>query len=259
MKHSFVISIFLITILGLSTCSFSKKINLKNIPSKKKINKYARNLQEYDSSSAEPNMTISNNYSPKSSSGMSAGTICAIAIPCIAALIGIGVASAILCGSSPKPIPKVMPIENINESTIAKFPVPKEIQVQPPVIPHEIVQPPVELPPQPVQPIIKPIYPMYPTNNNIINVPQQPVVYAQPQMIPVQQVQMVPVQQVQMVPVQEIVPTYQTAQVAPQVTQISEIPSVTTQVQGTQINQSGQGLEGGDFATAPEGYGTSAL
>ena len=67
----------------------------------------------------------------------------------------------------------------------------------------------------------------------------------QMQLVPVQQVEMVPVQHVEMVPVQEVIPTYQAAaQVAPQITQVSGIQ---------------QGIQGGEFISAPEGYGTSVI
>jgi len=58
------------------------------------------------------------------------------------------------------------------------------------------------------------------------------------QTVPVQSEEMVPIQHVEMVPVQDVVPTYQTANVVPQVAQI-------------------QGAQGGEFITTPEGYGTS--
>jgi len=57
------------------------------------------------------------------------------------------------------------------------------------------------------------------------------------QTVPVQSEEMVPIQHVEMVPVQDVVPTYQTANVVPQVAQI-------------------QGAQGGEFITTPEGYGT---
>ena len=74
----------------------------------------------------------------------------------------------------------------------------------------------------------------------------------QMQLVPVQQVQMVPVQHVEMVPVQEVVPTYQTAEVVPQVQEIGQIG---------QIGEIGQvqGIEGAEFLTEPQGYGTSVI
>ena len=92
----------------------------------------------------------------------------------------------------------------------------------------------------------------------------------QMQLVPVQQVEMVPVQHIEMVPVQEVVPTYQAAaEVVPQVTQVTQV-SQMPEISGTQISQSigqgiqqgvqeGFGIQGGDFITAPEGYGTSVI
>ena len=130
------------------------------------------------------------------------------------------------------------------DTSMAKLAVPQEIPVQP--VQPQIIQPKIELPPQPVEQIIRPSYPINNIENPVINISSQPV--AQPNMVPVQQMQtvpvqsveMVPVQQVEMVPVQEVVPTIQTANVVPQVTQI-------------------QGVQGGEFITAPEGYGTSVI
>ena len=206
-------------------------------------------------------------YDPeKKSSGLSAGSICAIAIPCIAALVGVGAAAAILGGGASAaatgPVlatatPSLPPPTYV-DTTAAQLMVPQEIPVQP-----QIIQP-VEVPPQPVQQVIQPIPKV---ETPVVNIPQQPVV-AQPQLVPVQQMQLVPVQQVEMVPVQhvemvpvqEVVPTYQAAaEVVPQVTQVTQV-SQMPEISGAQISQSiGQGIQGGDFITAPEGYGTSVI
>jgi hypothetical protein len=269
MKPVYILSVFLIFIIGSSTCSFSK-INLKKIPSIK-----ANRLLQSDSTdstdySGGPDGNNTEYYDPdKKSSGLSAGSICAIAIPCIAALVGVGAAAAILGGGSsaaaatgpvlanavasvPPPPPTYV------DTTVAQLTVPQEIPVQP--VQPQIVQP-VEIPPQPIQQVIQPIPKV---ETPIINIPQQPVV-AQPQLVPVQQMQLVPVQQVEMVPVQhvemvpvqEVVPTYQAAAEAvpqvTQVTQVSQIPQVT-EVSGAQM-----GVQGGEFITAPQGYGTSVI
>ena len=269
MKPVYILSIFLIFIIGSSTCS---KINLKQIPSIRK-----NRLLQTDTDEIPSHDGNSTYYDPeKKSSGLSAGSICAIAIPCIAALVGVGAAAAILGGGASAaatgPVlatatPSLPPPTYV-DTTAAQLMVPQEIPVQP-----QIIQP-VEVPPQPVQQVIQPIPKV---ETPVVNIPQQPVV-AQPQLVPVQQMQLVPVQQVEMVPVQhvemvpvqEVVPTYQAAaEVVPQVTQVTQV-SQMPEISGTQISQSigqgiqqgvqeGFGIQGGDFITAPEGYGTSVI
>ena len=237
MKAFYVLTVLLLFSLNLTTCSKSN---------------FIRRLQSEESSDSDRyddgNSTIP--YNTRSSSGLSAGSICAIAIPCIAALVGVGAAAAILGGSAPAAGPVIvqpptnLPPPQMIDTSMAKLAVPQEIPVQP--VQPQIIQPKIELPPQPVEQIIRPSYPINNIENPVINVSSQPV--AQPNMVPVQQMQtvpvqsveMVPVQHVEMVPVQEVVPTYQTANVVPQVAQI-------------------QGVQGGEFITAPEGYGTSIV
>ena len=271
MKPVYILSIFLIFIIGSSTCS---KINLKQIPSIRK-NRLLQTVTDTDEiPSHDGNSTY---YDPeKKSSGLSAGSICAIAIPCIAALVGVGAAAAILGGGASAAatgpvlataVPSLPPPTYV-DTTAAQLMVPQEIPVQP-----QIIQP-VEVPPQPVQQVIQPIPKV---ETPVVNIPQQPVV-VQPQLVPVQQMQLVPVQQVEMVPVQhvemvpvqEVVPTYQAAaEVVPQVTQVTQV-SQMPEISGAQISQSigqgiqqgvqeGFGIQGGDFITAPEGYGTSVI
>ena len=271
MKPVYILSIFLIFIIGSSTCS---KINLKQIPSIRKNRLLQSDTDTNTDATPDSNSTY---YDPeKKSSGLSAGSICAIAIPCIAALVGVGAAAAILGGGASAaatgpvlvtPVPSLPPPTYV-DTTAAQLMVPQEIPVQP-----QIIQP-VEVPPQPVQQVIQPIPKV---ETPVVNIPQQPVV-AQPQLVPVQQMQLVPVQQVEMVPVQhvemvpvqEVVPTYQAAaEVVPQVTQVTQV-SQMPEISGAQISQSigqgiqqgvqeGFGIQGGDFITAPEGYGTSVI
>ena len=273
MKPVFALSILLIYIIGSTTCAYSK-INLKQIPSLRAN----RLLQGTDEPSSPSNENSTEYYDPdKKSSGLSAGSICAIAIPCIAALVGVGAAAAILgggasaaAGGAPvlaNPVAQLPP-PNYVDTSLAKLAVPQEIPVQPQIVEPQIVQPeivqPVEIPPQPVQQVIQPIPKV---ETPILNVPQQPVPVAQPQLVPVQQMQLVPVQQVEMVPVQhvEMVPVQE---VVPSMTQVSEVAGtqITGLGQGIEsgfvqgVEQGiGQGIQGGEFITAPEGYGTSVV
>ena len=262
MKPVLSLSIFLLLLVNITISSPAKSILTKKISKKHLSSLYEkRHLQETTTDTDATNSTVI----PHSGSGLSTGGIIGIAIPCIAALVGVGAAAAILGGSGAAASPVLanpavasLPPPNYIDTSMAKLAVPQEIPVQPP----QVVQPVVEVPPQPVQQVVPITKVEPPLVQNVI--PQQPVV--QPQMVPVQQMQLVPVQQVEMVPVQhvemvpvqQVVPTYQAAQVAPQVTQVSEIPSVT-QVSGTQVIQGGQGIQGGEFISAPEGYGTSVI
>ena len=262
MKPVLSLSIFLLLLVNITISSPAKSILTKKISKKHLRSLYEkRRLQGTDTNTDGTNSTVI----PHSGSGLSTGGIIGIAIPCIAALVGVGAAAAILGGSGAAAAPVLanpavasLPPPNYIDTSMAKLAVPQEIPVQPP----QVVQPVVEVPPQPVQQVVPITKVEPPLVQNVI--PQQPVV--QPQMIPVQQMQLVPVQQVEMVPVQhvemvpvqQVVPTYQAAQVAPQVTQVSEIPSVT-QVSGAQVIQGGQGIQGGEFISAPEGYGTSVI
>lgn len=277
MKAVLSLSIFLLLLVNITISSPAKTLLTKKISLKHLRSLYEkRRLDEVSGTTDAPDGDGNTNSTvipqPHSGSGLSTGGIIGIAIPCIAALVGVGAAAAILGGSGAAAAPVLahpavasLPPPNYIDTSMAKLAVPQEIPVQPP----QVVEPVVEVPPQPVQqvvPITKVEPPLIPNA-----IPQQPVVQPviQPQMVPVQQMQlvpvqqveMVPVQQVEMVPVQQVVPTYQAAQVAPQITQVSEIPSVTG-VQGAQVIQGGQGIQGiqgGEFISAPEGYGTSVI
>ena len=239
--------ILLISIISISTCSFSRNKN-NNLKIIRKLNAGLRYLQESDTS-MDTDYPIGNHTYVRSSSGLSAGQICAIAIPCIAALVGIGVAAAILGGSAPvapiAPMPAVtttnIPPPNVIETSVTKLTTPQEIPIQPKI----------ELPPEPIKPIIKPSYPITNIENPVINLPSSQqisqtnlVPVQQMKLVPIQKVEMVPVKKVQMVPVKEVIPTNQSIKI---------VPKINTQIQG------GQGIQGGDFISAPEGYGTAAL
>ena len=188
-------------------------------------------------------------YAPKSSSGLSTGGIVGIAIPCIAALVGVGALAAFMGvpgGAAPtggfgpvlnNPVPNLPP-PNYVDTSMAQLVAPQEVAP---------VQPVVEVPPQPVQQVVPVAQVEPPVVHNVV-LPPQPQAIAQPQMVPVQQMQLVPVQQVEMVPVQhvEMVPVQQ---VVPQVQEIGQIGEIGQM----------QGIQGGEFLTAPEGYGTSVI
>jgi len=266
MKAVLSLSIFLLLLVNITISSPAKTLLTKKISLKHLRSLYEkRRLEDTDTTpSADGNSTVI--PQPHSGSGLSTGGIIGIAIPCIAALVGVGAAAAILGGSGAAAAPVLahpavasLPPPNYIDTSMAKLAVPQEIPVQPP----QVVEPVVEVPPQPVQQVV-PITKVEPPLIVQPVIQPQMVPVQQMQLVPVQQVEMVPVQQIEMVPVQQVVPTYQAAQVAPQITQVSEIPSVTQVggVQGAQVIQGGQGIQGiqgGEFISAPEGYGTSVI
>ena len=202
-----------------------------------------------DTANATVPETDGPHYAPKSSSGLSTGGIVGIAIPCIAALVGVGALAAFMGvpgGAAPtggfgpvlnNPVPNLPP-PNYVDTSMAQLVAPQEVAP---------VQPVVEVPPQPVQQVVPVAQVEPPVVHNVV-LPPQPQAIAQPQMVPVQQMQLVPVQQVEMVPVQhvEMVPVQQ---VVPQVQEIGQIGEIGQM----------QGIQGGEFLTAPEGYGTSVI
>ena len=244
MKHLLSLSILFLCVISLTTSSFSKSLfKKKNIMKHLRTLKKIRHLQDSTDNTdgiPEENSVI-NGTIASSSSGLSTGGIIGIAIPCIAALVGVGAAAAILGGSAPAaPVlanpAATIPPANYVDTTAPQVEIPPPQPVQQ-VVPIQKVEPPViqKIVPQPVQPQMVPVQQM--------------------QLVPVQQVEMVPVQHVEMVPVQEVIPTYQAAaQVVPQVTQVSQVAPQITQVSGIQ-----QGIQGGEFISAPEGYGTSVI
>ena len=259
MKHLLSLSILFLCVISLTTSSFSKSLfKKKNIMKHLRTLKKIRHLQDSTADITDFPETNSTYTPSSSSSGLSTGGIIGIAIPCIAALVGVGAAAAILGGSAPAaPVlanpATTIPPANYVDTTAANLVVPQEIPVQP-----QVIQPQVEIPPpQPVQQVV-PIQKVEPpVIQKIVPQPVQPqmVPVQQMQLVPVQQVEMVPVQHVEMVPVQEVIPTYQAAaQVVPQVTQVSQVAPQITQVSGIQ-----QGIQGGEFISAPEGYGTSVI
>jgi len=159
------------------------------------------------SSTNLPNSTDNNGtnipmFTKKSSSGLSAGAICAIIIPTIAALLAVAAIAALLKGTTAVAAPfaaTTIPEPHFIDTSVAKFNAVKEIPVQQ-TQPQRVVEPP-KVVTQEVQ--------MVPVQE-VQMVPAQEV-----QMVPVQEVQMVPVQQVDMVPVQQVVTEVKEVQVLP--------------------------------------------
>ena len=180
------------------------------------------------SSSSSKNETISNGpiIPKKSSSGLSTGAICAIAIPTIAALLGVAAVAALFNGAA-TPVAGFtapsLPEPNFIDTSLTKFQIPNQIPIQQPqpvqIIeqpqPVQIIEQPQIIQPEPIKVVPRVDYPV----NRVIepprvnNVFQQNIVPQQVQMVPIQEVQMVPVQEVQMIPVEqvEMVPVQQMA------------------------------------------------
>ena len=180
------------------------------------------------SSSSSKNETISNGpiIPKKSSSGLSTGAICAIAIPTIAALLGVAAVAALFNGAA-TPVAGFtapsLPEPNFIDTSLTKFQIPNQIPIQQPqpvqIIeqpqPVQIIEQPQIIQPEPIKVVPRVDYPV----NRVIepprvnNVFQQNIVPQQVQMVPIQEVQMVPVQEVEMVPVEqvEMVPVQQIA------------------------------------------------
>ena len=184
-------------------------------------------------------------HDKKSSSGLSTGAICAIAIPTIAALLGVAAAAALCKGGSvatPAFTPPTLPPPNYIDTSLDKFNVVHELPPQQP-LPQPQVQP-VHIEPQPIPRPIRPNYPINKVEPPLVNRAFQPMYNIQQpmQMVPVQQVQMVPVQQVEMVPVEEVVPVQQVVpvqEVVPvqQAVNVQEVVPVQQVQQVQQITQ----------------------
>ena len=150
-----------------------------------------------------------------SSSGLSAGQICAIIIPCLALLIAAIIAASFLkrgipSGAAP-PMANIITPNCVDTSSLAKVNVPQEVIVQ-------------SIQPNPVQPQITTI------NNPVVNRVFEPITPQNAQIVPVQQIQMSPVQQVQTVPIQQVqtVPVQQVQTVpAQEITQV-QVPMTHT-------------------------------
>jgi hypothetical protein len=176
----------------------------------------------YDPNSTIPNSTLSSSnepnlpyYTKRSSSGLSAGAICAIIIPTIAALLAVAAIAALLKGATAPVVAAPFQASLPLESSVAKFNAVQEIPIQKPQ--------PIQV--QPVKEVTQVNYPVEPPKV-VTTQPVQVVPVQEVQMVPVQQVDMVPVQQVDMVPVQQVdmVPVQQV------VTEVKEVQALPTQV-----------------------------
>ena len=182
------------------------------------------------SSTNLPNSTDNNgtngtnfpNFTKKSSSGLSAGAICAIIIPTIAALLA-AAAIAALCKGASAPVTApfaatTIPEPHFIDTSVAKFNAVKEIPVQ--------QTQPIQV--QPVKEVTQVNYPV----QRVVEPPK--VVTQEVQMVPVQEVNMVPVQELEMVPVEQVqmVPVQQVDMVPVQqvVTEVKEVQVLPTQV-----------------------------
>ena len=106
MKSDLIIYILLLYFLVLIPCSFSDSFQKKKIPLK-----FLRLLNELTDTSdtsdeyVDPNDPQTNSTFPvsrhKSSSGLSAGAIVGIVIPCVLVVVGVGVAAAFIGSSAP--------------------------------------------------------------------------------------------------------------------------------------------------------------
>jgi len=205
------------------------------------------------------NTTNTNPIIKKSSSGLSTGAICAIAIPTIAALLGVATAAALFTGAS-TPLPPALPSlpePNFVDTSLEKFRIVNEMPVQQPQPqPVQIVEQPRPIQIEPIKEVPRANYPVNrvlepPRVNNTFQyntMPQQmqmvPVQEVQMvpvqevQMVPVEEVQMVPVQQMGMAPVQQVVPMNQVIQIGqaaeavPQVAEVSALPVTEAIPQG---------------------------
>ena len=146
------------------------------------------------------NLNSTNGIIRKSSSGLSAGQICAIVIPCVALLLGALLAALLLKGASTSavvapPMANIITPNYVDTSSLAKVNVPQEIVPTQPIESNPVINK-----------IDTPVVNRFPMQNvRVVPARQvQAVPVQQVQMVPVQEIHTVPVQQVQMVPVQEV-------------------------------------------------------
>ena len=131
MKAVLSLSIFLLLLVNITISSPAKTLLTKKISLKHLRSLYEKRRLE-DTSTADPadgNSTVI--PQPHSGSGLSTGGIIGIAIPCIAALVGVGAAAAILGGSGAAAAPVLahpavasLPPPNYIDTSMAKLAVP---------------------------------------------------------------------------------------------------------------------------------------
>ena len=166
------------------------------------------------SSSSVRNGTAGPIISRPSKSGLSTGAICAIAIPTIAALLGVAAVAAFFSGAATVPAAAPaftapsLPEPTFIDTSLTKFNIPNQMPIQQPQ-PIQIIEHPQ---PQPIQ--VEPVKEVPRVDyqvNRVIEPPRVNIAPQQVQMVPIQEVQMVPVQEVQMIPVEqvELVPVQQ--------------------------------------------------
>ena len=166
------------------------------------------------SSSSVRNGTAGPIISRPSKSGLSTGAICAIAIPTIAALLGVAAVAAFFSGAATVPAAAPaftapsLPEPTFIDTSLTKFNIPNQMPIQQPQ-PIQIIEQPQ---PQPIQvEAVKEVPRVDYQVNRVIEPPRVNIAPQQVQMVPIQEVQMVPVQEVQMIPVEqvELVPVQQ--------------------------------------------------
>ena len=165
-----------------------------------------------NNSSSVRNGTVAPITSRPSKSGLSSGAICAIAIPTIAALLGVAAVAAFFSGASAAAPAAAtftapsLPEPNFIDTSLTKFNIPNQPVQQPQ--PIQIIQQPQ---PQPIQVQTVKEVPRVDYQVNRVIEPKVNIAPQQVQMVPIQEVQMVPVQEVEMVPVEqvELVPVQQ--------------------------------------------------
>jgi len=164
------------------------------------------------STSSVRNGTAGPIISRSSKSGLSTGAICAIAIPTIAALLGVAAVAAFFSGAAtiPAAAPAFtapsLPEPTFIDTSLTKFTIPSQMPIQQPQ-PIQIIEQPQPIQFEPVKEVPRVDYQL----NRVIEPPRVNIPPQQVQMVPIQEVQMVPVQEVQMVPVEqvELVPVQQ--------------------------------------------------
>jgi len=128
-----------------------------------------------DSVTDQSNTTNSAIPTQKKKSGLSAGSICAIVIPCIAALLGVAAAAALCKGGSVAATPQVIPSTLPNPvyvNSLDKLEVSQDIPIQQQLQPQP--QPKV-IEPQFTKEVIRPNYPVNKLEPPVVNKAFQPM------------------------------------------------------------------------------------